>query len=127
VLSQLASVTLCRSIQLLALLARSDAAKNPRWGYQRIKGELQRLGVRVSATAIRTTLRRHGLEVMGLPGGGGSPTGRRDPCCGQAACPTRALRPARLVANTASPPASARASALLTRSRSGSRRAAWLG
>src|SRR4029434_9701303 len=32
----------------------------PTWGYQRIKGELQHLGVRVSATAIRATLRRHG-------------------------------------------------------------------
>jgi hypothetical protein len=31
-------------------------------GYQRIKGELLRLGVRVSATAIRTTLRRHRLD-----------------------------------------------------------------
>jgi putative transposase len=38
------------------------ATENPRWGYQRIKGELQRLGVHVSATAIRTTLRRHGLD-----------------------------------------------------------------
>jgi putative transposase len=38
------------------------AAENPRWGYQRIKGELLRLGVRVSATAIRTTLRRHRLD-----------------------------------------------------------------
>ena len=38
------------------------AKENPRWGYQRIKGELLSLGVRVSATAIRTTLRRHGLD-----------------------------------------------------------------
>jgi putative transposase len=34
---------------------------NPRWGCLRIKGELAKLGVRVSATAIRTLLRRHGL------------------------------------------------------------------
>ena len=34
----------------------------PLLGYQRIKGELQQLGAQVSATAIRTTLRRHGLE-----------------------------------------------------------------
>ena len=38
------------------------ATENPRWGYQRIKGELLRLNVPVSATAIRTTLHRHGLD-----------------------------------------------------------------
>src|SRR4029453_18683851 len=38
------------------------AGENLRWGYQRIEGELLHLGVRVSATAIRTTLRRHGLD-----------------------------------------------------------------
>jgi hypothetical protein len=60
VLPRLAYLMLCRSIQLLALLARGDAAKH--CGYQRLKGELLRLGVCVSATAIRSTLRRHGLD-----------------------------------------------------------------
>ena len=49
--------------QLIVRLAR----ENPRWGYQRIKGELLRLGMGVSATAIRTTLRRHGMDPTPRP------------------------------------------------------------
>lgn len=37
------------------------ARENPRWGYLRIRGELLKLGITVSATAIRTVLRRHRL------------------------------------------------------------------
>jgi len=35
--------------------------ENRRWGCVRIQGELAKLGIRVSATKIRTLLRRHGL------------------------------------------------------------------
>jgi putative transposase len=46
--------------QLVVRLAR----ENPRWGYQRIHGELLRLGIRVSASSIRTVLRANGLDPV---------------------------------------------------------------
>jgi len=38
------------------------ASENPRWGYLRIQGELKKLGVSISATAVCSLLRSHGLQ-----------------------------------------------------------------
>jgi putative transposase len=43
---------------ILAALSRLLPAENPAWGYVRIQGELQKLGVRVSRASIQRLLRR---------------------------------------------------------------------
>ena len=45
------------------------AKENPRWGYKRIQGELLKLGIKVSATAIRKLLGRRGLGPAPRRGG----------------------------------------------------------
>jgi putative transposase len=46
--------------RLAALIVKM--AKNPRWGYMRIKGECQKLGIAVAATTVKKVLRAAGLE-----------------------------------------------------------------
>jgi transposase InsO family protein len=52
-------------VELVLRLAR----ENPRWGYQRIVGECVKLGIAVSATSVRTILRRHRLGPAPRRGG----------------------------------------------------------
>ena len=54
------------------------ARENPRWGCLRIKGELAKLGITASATAIRALLRRNGfgpalLAALDRPGASSCP------------------------------------------------------
>jgi transposase InsO family protein len=53
---------------VVALILRL-ASENPRWGYQRIAGELKGLGVSVSATTVRTVLVEAGVPPAPERGG----------------------------------------------------------
>jgi hypothetical protein len=52
-------------VDLVLRLARD----NPRWGYMRIVGECRNLGVHVSASSVRRTLRRHRIGPAPRRGG----------------------------------------------------------
>lgn len=45
----------------VCMLILQMARENPRWGCMRIKGELRKLGIRVSATSVAMLLRRSGV------------------------------------------------------------------
>jgi hypothetical protein len=51
-----------QTVELVVRLAR----ENPRWGYLRIVGEVASSPVAVSATSVRTILRRRGLGPVPL-------------------------------------------------------------
>jgi putative transposase len=63
------------TVELIVRLAR----ENPRWGYLRIVGELQKLGIPVSKGSVATVLSRHGLP----------PAPRHEGRPGRSSCPLR--------------------------------------
>ncbi len=62
------------------------ARENPTWGYQRIRGELLKLGHAVAATTVRTVLRRHRLPPAPRRAGLAWPAFLRAHAAGLLAC-----------------------------------------
>jgi putative transposase len=62
------------------------ARDNHRWGYLRIAGKCRKLGVKVSATSVRTILRRHRLGPAPRRGGPGWTQFLRAQAAGTLAC-----------------------------------------
>jgi putative transposase len=69
-------------VDLVLRLARD----NPRWGYVRIVGECRKLGVTVSATSVRSILRRHRLGPAPRRGGPSWTEFLRTQAAGMLAC-----------------------------------------
>lgn len=82
--------------ELIGRLARED----PGWGYQRIRGELLKLGRDISATAIRSVLRRRGIPPAHV--GSACPGERSDPAqaAGVLACDFLTVETVRLTTLT---------------------------
>lgn len=72
------------------------AIENPGWGYRRIRGELLKLGHDVSASAIRTTLRRRRVPPAPRRGGLAWPAFLRAQARGALACDFFAVETVRL-------------------------------